>query len=204
MKTFKAIGVLALVLLSLPAAAAEYPAPKQGDWIARDFKFHTGEVMSELKLHYTTIGDPAGIPAVVLHGSGQSAGNMLTRPSRTNYRSRPAPRCHEILHRHSGRARSGKSAKPLKAWASVMLADNEDEDAINEVATARTVRPWFRWCVRSARPVEPNASSRAPQPPPCACASEPVPVVELIQRNFESLFGASSNLLACERATGQP
>ena len=78
MKTFKAIGMLALVLLSVPAAAAEYPAPKQGDWIARDFKFHTGEVMSELKLHYTTIGDPAGIPAVVLHGSGQSAGNMLT------------------------------------------------------------------------------------------------------------------------------
>ena len=78
MKTFKVIGVLALVLLSVPAAAAEYPAPKQGDWIARDFKFHTGEVMSELKLHYTTIGDPAGIPAVVLHGSGQSAGNMLT------------------------------------------------------------------------------------------------------------------------------
>ena len=78
MKTFKAIGVLALVLLSVPAAAAEYPAPKQGDWIARDFKFHTGEVMSELKLHYTTIGDPAGIPVVVLHGSGQSAGNMLT------------------------------------------------------------------------------------------------------------------------------
>ena len=78
MKTFKVIGVLALVLLSVPTAAAEYPAPKQGDWIARDFKFHTGEVMSELKLHYTTIGDPAGIPAVVLHGSGQSAGNMLT------------------------------------------------------------------------------------------------------------------------------
>ena len=78
MKTFKAIGVLALVLLSVPAAAAEYPAPKQGDWIARDFKFHTGEVMSELKLHYMTIGDPAGIPVVVLHGSGQSAGNMLT------------------------------------------------------------------------------------------------------------------------------
>ncbi|MGA7580856.1 MAG: alpha/beta fold hydrolase [Pseudolabrys sp.] len=78
MKNFKAIGVLALVLLSVPAAAAEYPTPKRGDWIARDFKFHTGEVMSELKLHYTTIGDPAGIPAVVLHGSGQSAGNMLT------------------------------------------------------------------------------------------------------------------------------
>ena len=78
MKTFKAIGVLALVLLSVPAAAAEYPAPKQGDWVAHDFRFHTGEVMSEVKLHYTTIGDPSGIPVVVLHGSGGSANNMLT------------------------------------------------------------------------------------------------------------------------------
>jgi len=78
MKSFGAIGVLAFVILSSPARAAEYPAPKQGDWTARDFKFHNGEVMSELKLHYTTIGDPAGIPVVVLHGSGGSAGSMLT------------------------------------------------------------------------------------------------------------------------------
>ena len=78
MKIFRAIGALTLVLLSITAAAADYPAPKQGDWIARDFKFHTGEMMSELKLHYTTIGDPAGIPVVVLHGTGGSAGSMLT------------------------------------------------------------------------------------------------------------------------------
>src|ERR1700720_904126 len=78
MKTFKAINVLVFVLPSIMAAAADYPAPKQGEWIARDFKFHTGEMMSELKLHYTTIGDPAGIPVVVLHGTGGSAGSMLT------------------------------------------------------------------------------------------------------------------------------
>ena len=39
-------------------------------WIARDFKFHTGEVMPELRLHYTTIGARDGIPVVVLHGTG--------------------------------------------------------------------------------------------------------------------------------------
>src|SRR5262249_26515167 len=44
MKTFGAICALTLALLSFPALTAEYPAPKQGDWIARDFKFHTGEV----------------------------------------------------------------------------------------------------------------------------------------------------------------
>ena len=49
-----------LALIAAPAGAADYPAPKQGDWIARDFKFHTGEVMPELRLHYTTIGDPSG------------------------------------------------------------------------------------------------------------------------------------------------
>jgi len=60
------------------SVAADYPAPKQGDWIAKDFKFHTGETMAELKLHYTTIGDPSGQPVLVLHGSGGSAVNMLT------------------------------------------------------------------------------------------------------------------------------
>jgi homoserine O-acetyltransferase/O-succinyltransferase len=78
MRIFGSIGALALALLSFAASAADYPAPKQGDWIARDFKFHTGEAMAELKLHYTTIGDPAGIPVVVLHGTGGSAASMLT------------------------------------------------------------------------------------------------------------------------------
>ncbi len=78
MMIVRAIAVLALVLMSGTTRAADYPAPKEGDWVARDFKFHPGEVMPELKLHYTTIGDPAGIPVVVLHGSGGSAGSMLT------------------------------------------------------------------------------------------------------------------------------
>lgn len=78
MTLFRPVTVVALVLLSAVASAAEYPAPKQGDWVAHDFRFHTGEVMSEVRLHYTTIGDPSGIPVVVLHGSGGSANNMLT------------------------------------------------------------------------------------------------------------------------------
>jgi homoserine O-acetyltransferase len=68
----------AFALTSLGAAAADYPAPKQGDWIARDFKFHTGEIMPELRLHYTTVGEPTGQPVLVLHGSGGDASRMLT------------------------------------------------------------------------------------------------------------------------------
>jgi homoserine O-acetyltransferase/O-succinyltransferase len=68
----------AFVMTSFAAAAADYPAPKQGDWIAKDFKFHTGATMPELRLHYTTVGEPTGQPVLVLHGSGGDASRMLT------------------------------------------------------------------------------------------------------------------------------
>ena len=68
----------AVAVTAFAAFAADYPAPKEADWIARDFKFHTGETMPELRLHYTTIGVPTGQPVLVLHGSGGSAANMLT------------------------------------------------------------------------------------------------------------------------------
>lgn len=73
-------AALSGVLLSISTSvfAADYPAPKQGDWVARDFKFHTGEVMPDLKLHYTTVGEPTGQPVLVLHGTGGSGASMLT------------------------------------------------------------------------------------------------------------------------------
>jgi homoserine O-acetyltransferase/O-succinyltransferase len=76
--TLSAGFAVIFAMTSLAAQAADYPAPTQGEWIAKDFKFHTGETMPELRLHYTTIGDPAGQPVLVLHGSGGSAASMLT------------------------------------------------------------------------------------------------------------------------------
>jgi homoserine O-acetyltransferase/O-succinyltransferase len=73
-----ALMSISLTGLPVTAMAADYPAPKEGEWIARDFKFHTGETLPELKLHYTTIGEPSGQPVLVLHGSGGSAASMLT------------------------------------------------------------------------------------------------------------------------------
>ena len=78
MKFLRAALSAACALTSFAAVAADYPAPKQGDWIAKDFKFHTGETMPELRLHYTTVGEPTGQPVLVLHGSGGSAASMLT------------------------------------------------------------------------------------------------------------------------------
>lgn len=65
-------------LVSFAAMAADYPAPKDGDWVAKDFKFHSGEVMPSVRLHYSTIGDPSGQPVLMLHGTGQSGRAMLT------------------------------------------------------------------------------------------------------------------------------
>ena len=69
---------LILAFIAAPAIAADYPAPKTGEWVAKDFKFHTGEVMPELRLAYTTVGDPSGQPVLVLHGTTGSATSMLT------------------------------------------------------------------------------------------------------------------------------
>ena len=78
MKCSRAALSAVFAMTSLTAVAADYPAPKQGEWIARDFKFHTGETMPELRLHYTTVGEPGGQPVLVLHGSGGDAARMLT------------------------------------------------------------------------------------------------------------------------------
>ena len=58
--------------------AAGYPAPQEADWIARDFRFNTGEIMAEVRLHYRTIGAPSGEPVLVLHGTTGTGASMLT------------------------------------------------------------------------------------------------------------------------------
>jgi homoserine O-acetyltransferase/O-succinyltransferase len=78
MEFLRAALCAAFALSAFAAAAADYPAPRQGDWTARDFKFHTGATMPELRLHYTTVGEPTGQPVLVLHGSGGDASRMLT------------------------------------------------------------------------------------------------------------------------------
>jgi len=69
---------IALLCAAVAALAADYPAPKEGQWTARDFRFHTGEVMAELRLAYRTVGEPSGEPVLILHGTAGSGAGMLT------------------------------------------------------------------------------------------------------------------------------
>ena len=70
--------VLGITAFSLPTAQAQnMPTQKEGSWIAKDFRFHTGEVLPELMLNYTTVGDPKGEPVLVLHGTTGSGSGMV-------------------------------------------------------------------------------------------------------------------------------
>lgn len=51
---FATLCALALGLGGLNAGAQNAPAAQEGAWIVKDFRFHTGETLPELKLHYTT------------------------------------------------------------------------------------------------------------------------------------------------------
>jgi homoserine O-acetyltransferase len=70
--------ILACAFGIVSAWAAGYPAPQEGAWVARDFRFQNGEVMAELRLHYRTIGAPTGEPILVLHGTAGSGLSLLT------------------------------------------------------------------------------------------------------------------------------
>jgi homoserine O-acetyltransferase len=67
-----------LLVAVLMPAAAQQPAPKEASWTARDFRFHTGEVMPELRINYRTIGEPSGEPVLILHGTTGSGASMLS------------------------------------------------------------------------------------------------------------------------------
>jgi homoserine O-acetyltransferase len=67
------------------AAAQSYPAPVEGDFIISNFRFHSGEVLPQLKIHYRTIGNPAkdgsGVvrnAVLIGHGTGGDGGGFLS------------------------------------------------------------------------------------------------------------------------------
>lgn len=73
-----ALATLALATLAQTALAQSGPpTPREGQWVVRDFRFHTGEVLPELRLNYTTLGAPTGEPVLVLHGTTGTGAGML-------------------------------------------------------------------------------------------------------------------------------
>ena len=80
-------GIVAGLLFSiLPLRGADYPAPTEGDYVLKNFKFASGETLPELKIHYRTLGIPekdaqgrTTNAVLITHGTTGS-GAQFTRP----------------------------------------------------------------------------------------------------------------------------
>jgi homoserine O-acetyltransferase len=64
--------------------AATWPAPQSGDYIVRDFHFQSGETLAEVRMHYTTLGQPVQDASgrttnavLILHGTGGTGSGLL-------------------------------------------------------------------------------------------------------------------------------
>ncbi|MBV8146037.1 MAG: alpha/beta fold hydrolase [Gammaproteobacteria bacterium] len=79
-------GLLFLLLCCVvPAApAADYPPPRDGDYLIRDFHFASGETLPELRIHYRTFGEPRtdahGVvrnAVLIMHGTSGSGASLV-------------------------------------------------------------------------------------------------------------------------------
>jgi homoserine O-acetyltransferase len=117
----------ALVLaLSLATTQSAVPAPERHDFVVRDFRFASGEVLPEIRLHYRTIGTPVrdargrvvnGV--LVLHGSSGDAGQVLaasfSEPLLTKGGPLDASKFFLIYPDNLGNGRSTKPSDGLRA-----------------------------------------------------------------------------------------
>ena len=106
-QTRAAALALSLAAFSVPTWAGAPTVTKHGEWIAHDFKFHDGEVLSELHIRYTTVGERSGEPVLILHGTGSQGGcsapaSLSTPPSTSS----------------SCRTRSATGARPSRPMGS--------------------------------------------------------------------------------------
>ena len=130
-------SVLVIIFLCIVASAGfaqtsnppprNYPAPVEGDYVIQNFRFHSGETLPELRLHYRTIGSPtrdgSGLvrnAVLIGHGTG-GAGTQFLSPQFANVLFGPgrlldATRYFIILpdgigHGHSSKPSDGLHAK---------------------------------------------------------------------------------------------
>src|ERR1041384_6348836 len=114
-------SVLACLLITVTTVrAADYPAPSEGDFTIRDFKFQSGETLPELRLHYRSLGKPVkdakGVTrnaVLIMHGTTGS-GAQFIRPEFAGElfgKDQPldATKCFIVLPDGIGH---GKSSKP--------------------------------------------------------------------------------------------
>jgi homoserine O-acetyltransferase len=139
-------SALASLTLASPAfaqpAGGLQPTPTSGDYVIHDFRFQSGETLSEVRMHYTTFGHPRRDEAghvvnavLILHGTG-GAGTSLIRPEFSGELFGPgqlldANRYFIVLPDDIGHGKSSKPSDGLKAhfphyaYADMVEAEHE-------------------------------------------------------------------------------
>jgi homoserine O-acetyltransferase len=125
MKTL--LKALACVLLLGTAVLAQIlPRPSEGDYVANNFHFRSGEVLPQLRLHYATLGTPTRDASgrvtnavLILHGTTGS-GQQFMRPQFAGVLFGPGQlldvnRYFVILPDNIGHGRSSKPSDGLHA-----------------------------------------------------------------------------------------
>jgi homoserine O-acetyltransferase len=109
-----------------PSPQRNWPEPKEGDFILKDFRFGTGETLAELRMHYTSLGAPqkdangrVTNAVLILHGTGGS-GRGLVQPQFAGELFGPgqpldATKHYIILPDNIGHGRSSKPSDGLRA-----------------------------------------------------------------------------------------
>ena len=75
---------LALLVSLVQAPQPVAPSPVEGDFVIKDFRFTSGEMLPELRLHYRTLGKPTrdgqGVvrnAVLIMHGTGGNGASLL-------------------------------------------------------------------------------------------------------------------------------
>src|SRR5467141_2017291 len=85
-RTIRNCALLLSILAASFVFAVDYPAPTEGDYTIRDFKFTSGETLPELRLHYRTLGTPQKdaqgktVNAVLIMHGTTGSGAQFIRP----------------------------------------------------------------------------------------------------------------------------
>ena len=86
MKSRLGMAMFAVVCMlgATPRSAAQQVKPQEGDYIAKNFVFESGEKLPDLRLHYTTLGKPVRNAegrvtnaVLILHGTGGTGHQFL-------------------------------------------------------------------------------------------------------------------------------
>ncbi len=127
---FRAVAAVLLLLIAPDTfaqapATTSWPNQKEGDFVIRDFRFKSGEILPALTVHYTTLGTPqrnaAGdiINAVILLHGTSSSGKAWLMPSLADELFAPgepldAARYFIVIPDGIGRGGSSKPSDGLK------------------------------------------------------------------------------------------